>query len=33
MFGGAISWMSKRNPVVALSKKEYEYVETTHARK
>ena len=33
MFGGAISWMSKRQPVVALSTIEAEYMAATHACK
>ena len=33
LFGGAISWMSKRQVVVALSTTEDEYMETTHASK
>lgn len=33
MFGGAISWMSKRQPVVALSTTEAEYMASTHACK
>ena len=33
MFGGAISWMSKQQPVVALSTTEVEYMEATHACK
>jgi hypothetical protein len=33
MFGGAISWMSKRQVVVALSTIEVEYMEATHASK
>jgi hypothetical protein len=33
LFGGEISWMSKRQFVVALSTKEVEYMTTTHARK
>jgi hypothetical protein len=33
LFGGAISWMSKRQVVVALSTTEVEYMETTHASK
>ena len=31
MFGGAISWMSKRQPVVALSTIEAEYMAATYA--
>ena len=33
LFGGAISWMSKRQAVVALSTTKDEYMETTHERK
>jgi hypothetical protein len=33
LFGGAISWMSKRQYVVALSTIEVEYMEATHASK
>jgi hypothetical protein len=33
LFGGAISWMSKRQAVVALSTTEAEYMTTTHASK
>ena len=33
LFGGAISWMSKRQDVVALSTTEDEYMEATHAIK
>ena len=33
MFGGAISWMSKQQPVVALSTIEVEYMAATHACK
>jgi phosphoribosyl-AMP cyclohydrolase len=33
LFGGAISWMSKRQAVVALSTTEVEYMATTHASK
>jgi hypothetical protein len=33
LFGGEISWMSKRQDVVALSTTEVEYMEATHARK
>jgi hypothetical protein len=33
LFGGEISWMSKRQDVVALSTTETEYMEATHARK
>ena len=33
MFGGAISWMSKRQPVVALSTTEAKYMAATHACK
>jgi hypothetical protein len=33
LFGGAISWMSKRQAVVALSTTEAEYMATTHASK
>ena len=33
LFGGAISWMSKRQSVVALSTIEAEYMESTHASK
>jgi phosphoribosyl-AMP cyclohydrolase len=32
-FGEAISWMSKRQAIVALSTKEVEYMETTHESK
>jgi hypothetical protein len=32
-FGGEISWMSKRQEVVALSTIEDEYMEATHGRK
>jgi hypothetical protein len=33
LFGGAISWMSKRQAVVALSTTEFEYMAATHASK
>jgi len=33
LFGGAISWMSKRPPVVALSTTEAEYMAENHACK
>ena len=33
LFGGAISWMSKRQAVVALSTTEAEYMEATHVSK
>jgi hypothetical protein len=33
LFGGAISWMRKRQAVVALSTTEVEYMATTHASK
>jgi hypothetical protein len=33
LFGGAISWMRKRQDVVALSTTETEYMEATHASK
>jgi hypothetical protein len=33
LFGGAISWMSKRQAVVALSTTEAEYMASTHASK
>ena len=33
MFGGAISWMSKQQPMVALSTIEVEYMAATHAFK
>ena len=33
LFGGAISWMRKRQAVVALSTTEAEYMAATHARK
>ena len=33
LFGGAISWMSKRQVVVALSTTEAEYMASTHASK
>jgi hypothetical protein len=33
MFGGAISWMSKRQAVMALSTTKDEYMEATHASK
>jgi len=33
LFGGAVSWMSKRQSIVALSTTEAEYMEGTHASK
>ena len=33
LFGGAVSWMSKRQSVVALSTTEAKYMATTHASK
>ena len=33
LFGGAISWMSKRQVVIALSTTKVEYMEATHAKK
>jgi len=33
LFGGAVSWMSKKQSVVALSTMEEEYMAATHARK
>lgn len=33
LFGGAVSWMSKKQSVVALSTIEAEYMATTHASK
>ena len=33
LFGGAVSWMSKRQSVVALSTTEAEYMVATHASK
>jgi hypothetical protein len=33
LFGGAISWMSKKQVVVALSTTKVEYMEATHASK
>eukprot|EP00253_Pinus_taeda_P033556 PITA_33556 len=33
LFGGAVSWMSKKQSIVALSTIEEEYMTTTHARK
>ena len=33
LFGGAVSWMSKKQSVVALSTTDAEYMTTTHARK
>eukprot|EP00253_Pinus_taeda_P036057 PITA_36057 len=33
LFGGVVSWMSKRQSVVALSTKDAEYMATTHASK
>ena len=33
LFGGAISWMSKRQAIMALSTIEFEYMATTHASK
>ena len=33
LFGGSISWMNKRQDVVALSTTEAEYMATTHASK
>ena len=33
LFGSAVSWMSKRQSVVALSTTEAEYIATTHASK
>jgi hypothetical protein len=33
LFGGEISWMRKRQAVVALSTTEFEYMAATHASK
>ena len=33
LFGGAVSWMSKRQYIVALSTIEVEYIADTHASK
>ena len=33
LFGGAVSWMSKKQSIVALSATKEEYMETTHVRK
>ena len=33
LFGGAVSWMSKRQSVVAISTTEAEYIAATHASK
>ena len=33
LFGGAISWMGKRQTIVAVSNTEVEYMAATHARK
>ena len=33
LFGGAVSWMSKRQSVVVLSTTEAEYIATTHTSK
>ena len=33
LFGGAISWMSKRQAIVVLSTTEAKYMVATHARK
>jgi len=33
LFGGVVSWMSKRQSIVALSTIEAEYMASTHARK
>jgi hypothetical protein len=33
MFGGAISWMSKRQAIVAFSTTEVDYMEATHGSK
>ena len=33
LFGGAVSWMSKRQSIVALSTTEVEYIAATHERK